>query len=101
MHELQVSKRGRNLARDSRCQWGLHALDHLCNVLVLAVMATSTLLVEWLFLNFAAWGSPGRSQVLCWGGGGGGGGGGAKYGSVDSRVPRSFAMANEWGTLEF
>ena len=34
-------------------------------------------------------------------GGGGGGGGGAKYGSVDSRVPRSFAMANEWGTLEF
>ena len=31
-----------------------------------------------------------RSQVLCWGGGGGGGG-----------VPRSFAMANEWGTLEF
>ena len=28
-------------------------------------------------------------------------GGEGGYGSVDSRVPRSFAMENEWGTLEF
>ena len=34
-------------------------------------------------------------------GGGGGGGGVERYGSVDSRVPRSLAMENEWGTLEF
>ena len=46
-----------------------------------------------------------RSQVLCWGwGGGGGGGGGVQVwfsGLKGSRVPCSFAMANECCTLEF